>query len=146
VLSISKLPPLYTCNCWHLAVRYQGDATSYNSRFSFRNFTAYRLCIKSNAQIIKCLTGTHCNYIWSVHCNIELQDFVLCTVYTLMTTDHLMTEVRGRSLLVSSLQFVIPVDILIITKSENVFHYGYTYIVREIRNKLQEVVLGNTWS
>ena len=35
--------------CWHLAVRYQGDATSHNSnRVSCGLFAAFRLCIKAN--------------------------------------------------------------------------------------------------
>jgi hypothetical protein len=49
---------------WHLAVQYQGDATSHNNnRVSYLEFAVYRLCIKTVASCCKITSKQVCQAI-----------------------------------------------------------------------------------
>jgi hypothetical protein len=89
---------------WHLAVRYQGEATRRNNRILCRNFAAYRLCTK-------------CNWYSLLPSSTRLIFFEVYSRITEMRVPSLPMS-PGASQLV--IHFVNPTNIVVITTRENV--------------------------
>ena len=88
----------------HLAVRYQGEATSHN-KILCRNFAAYRRCNKFN---------------WYSLLPSSTR-LILCDVYSQITEMHVPSLPMTPGAIRLILQFAIPKSIVVITTRENVF-------------------------